>query len=69
MSTPKSTPAKPRKSQWKQDPDAVRADILKVAASDFAIIISPIRTGFIWPFSKRNMPACAKAKLIFSSKV
>ncbi|MFT6450548.1 MAG: AcrR family transcriptional regulator [Halocynthiibacter sp.] len=36
MSTPKSTPAKPRKSQWKQDPDAVRADILKVAASEFA---------------------------------
>lgn len=36
MSTPKKPPTKPRKTQWKQDPDAVRADILKVAASEFA---------------------------------
>lgn len=29
-------PAKPRKSRWKQDPDAVKADILRAATEEFA---------------------------------
>ncbi|MEO3416219.1 TetR/AcrR family transcriptional regulator [Roseovarius sp. CAU 1744] len=32
----KKKPANPRKSRWKQDPDAVKADILRVATDEFA---------------------------------
>lgn len=31
-----ATPARPRKTSWKQDPDAVKADILRAARSEFA---------------------------------